>query len=656
MEKYCLCTCVNDRFVKGAEIMIYSFLKNNTWFDGDIVILCGSENWPMHLSEENRDRLSNIYYKTIVKDYKFSDFSIVVDEIKRFATKGLEPLLFKLPLFSLEEYDRVLFVDSDMLVVGDVKEFFEGKGGAITVCLDRVCGERREWGKREQEYFNAGVFSVSKEFLSKYKYEDILRFPQFYDLSIVTKWNPFGGIYVDQDIFNCYFLDKDVDVAPSIYNFPRAESDRASEVGDTRIIHYLGSNKPWEVSENTFSYNLWKSYENDYEEWLTCYRLRWGEIVRNYPKKYEDKDKYVVFTCAKNENKYIVEWVNHYLNLGFDKIFVCDNNDDESLCDVLSDYINNGTVERFDCHKMILFQDGVNKMFIENGNFKWCGLFDCDEFLELGVYDNIKDYLAAKDEDCVAFNWLIYGSNGQKRESDKPLKERFTKPTFPIINVYNSFLKCIVRGGHFRYRDALTCGGHLPICGNKMTYNIGGYYKLPTIPRYFQSAMPLRYKEGYIRHYYTKSFDEWINKARRGWPDHKGTLPYHRFFFLEDKERLDKKDYDGNLFINSETFERLSAVPLEAYKSNTVILFNNDTNILYAFVTRLMYIMSKVEGKTLIVTGDFIDDMAFTLLLECGFATGNRVVYADNLDTELKAFYRYKNPDDEYNLLMEIKI
>jgi hypothetical protein len=295
-------------------------------------------------------------------------------------------------------------------------------------------------------------------------------------------------------------------------------------------------------------------------------------------------------------------------------------------------------------------------MFIENGNFKWCALFDCDEFLELGAYSNIKEYLATKDDDCIAFNWLIYGSNGQKREVDAPLVERFKKPFLPIVNVYNSFLKCIVRGGHFRYRDALTCGGHLPVCGNKMTYNLGGYYKLSTIPYYFQSATPLRYKEGYIKHYYTKSFDEWINKASRGWPDKKGKLPYHRFFLLENKETLSEKDYATNLFISNDSFERLSEPAIDAYKANTVILFNNETNILYAFITRLMYVMSKVKGKTLIVTGDFVDDMAFTLLLECGFVTGNRVVFADNTEIALKAFYRYKKEDDQYDLLLEIRI
>ena len=53
-----------------------------------------------------------------------------------------------------------------------------------------------------------------------------------------------------------------------------------------------------------------------------------------------DKDKYIVCTCARGENDYIVEYVEHYLNLDFDKIIICDNNDDDSIETVLKKYID----------------------------------------------------------------------------------------------------------------------------------------------------------------------------------------------------------------------------------------------------------------------------------------------------------------------------
>ena len=35
----------------------------------------------------------------------------------------------------------------------------------------------------------------------------------------------------------------------------------------------------------------------------------------------------VVCAMAKNEHKYINEWVEHYINLGVDKIYIYDNDD-----------------------------------------------------------------------------------------------------------------------------------------------------------------------------------------------------------------------------------------------------------------------------------------------------------------------------------------
>ena len=35
----------------------------------------------------------------------------------------------------------------------------------------------------------------------------------------------------------------------------------------------------------------------------------------------------VVCAMAKNEHKYINEWVKHYINLGFDELFIYDNDD-----------------------------------------------------------------------------------------------------------------------------------------------------------------------------------------------------------------------------------------------------------------------------------------------------------------------------------------
>ena len=53
---------------------------------------------------------------------------------------------------------------------------------------------------------------------------------------------------------------------------------------------------------------------------------------------------------AKNENLYVREFVEHYLNIGYNKIFIYDNNDKngETLDSVINDYIKKDFVQLID--------------------------------------------------------------------------------------------------------------------------------------------------------------------------------------------------------------------------------------------------------------------------------------------------------------------
>ena len=40
--------------------------------------------------------------------------------------------------------------------------------------------------------------------------------------------------------------------------------------------------------------------------------------------------KSAIRAIARNEEDYLLEWINYHLNLGFDHIFLCDNNNLEN--------------------------------------------------------------------------------------------------------------------------------------------------------------------------------------------------------------------------------------------------------------------------------------------------------------------------------------
>ena len=68
-----------------------------------------------------------------------------------------------------------------------------------------------------------------------------------------------------------------------------------------------------------------------------------------------------VALCAigRLENRYAVEFVDYYKNLGVDKIFISDNNynDEEYFEDVLQPYIDENFVEIIDCRNKEVYQN-----------------------------------------------------------------------------------------------------------------------------------------------------------------------------------------------------------------------------------------------------------------------------------------------------------
>ena len=364
-------------------------------------------------------------------------------------------------------------------------------------------------------------------------------------------------------------------------------------------------------------------------------------INKYFNKDMSDKDKFLVCACAKNENKYVVEWVQHYLNYGFDKIIICDNNDDDSIENILKEYIDRGVVEIFDCRGLSSFQVQFYSYFAEEGNYKWCAYFDIDEFLELPAYKNIKEYLSTKEDDCISFNWLIYGSNGKIHYEDCPVQERFSLPFLPInMAKENCFVKSILRGGTRRFKNCVFNGSHIPTCDNQkeLKYSVGGYF----YPDYvLHEHLPPRYKEGYVKHYCTKSFDEWVLKAGRGWPDGTNNLTIGNYFVTSENFEIPLNKYYEGFFVYT-TIEDLYKAHKDILDAYEILQIYNTSHCIYTLIVVLSSFFKKVKGHTFILTIEHLDDTTYNLLFELAIRTGNNVVFSkDDKDCINTIFYKY---------------
>lgn len=377
-------------------------------------------------------------------------------------------------------------------------------------------------------------------------------------------------------------------------------------------------------------------------------------INRSFELDPNDKDRYIVLACAKNEEDYIIEWVEHYLNLGFDKVIIADNNDEgnNSLTEVLNSYIESGVVQILDCRGIAAAQVGLYADFCELSNFKWCAFYDCDEFLEIGSYSSIKDYLDQfEGYDVVLLNWLVFGPNGQIRKEDGGVQERFRAPQSPVLYFKdNGFYKSIVRGNREKFEGCLFNGSHTPrpAEGKDVKFTIGGYFT-PLFP-YEYSFQP-KYKNGYIKHYYTKSFDEWVKvKSQKGWPDGTENLPLSKYLIFNDNLLPPADFMKQSIFRNDDTLLQEFADGLNAF--DVVLVKAGNGEFTYQPFGMMMGIFSKYTDHTFIFSDDVIDDAFFSIMMEYGYATGNRILFCKNQNEIWNAYLKYHKRGDTYYIII----
>ena len=268
--------------------------------------------------------------------------------------------------------------------------------------------------------------------------------------------------------------------------------------------------------------------------------------------------KVCLCTIGKKENLYASEFVEHYKKIGYDKIFIYDNNDigDERFEDVLKKQISNNFV------KIINYrgyrgkrQSPQSDAFIDcyeknKNNYDWLSFFDFDEFLEINRNINIKDYLKNKIfKRCanIKINWLMFSDNDLLYYENIPLQKRFTTPLYH--DHANIIIKSTVRGNlKFNYWRSMnnphSSSNYLTAC-NSMG-NI-------TNPTTFYSS-PFNHEYSYLKHYPTKTIQEYCNKIKKGRADllikfdNKTLANYFNYFFERNKKTKKKIEYFKNSF------------------------------------------------------------------------------------------------------------
>ena len=138
--------------------------------------------------------------------------------------------------------------------------------------------------------------------------------------------------------------------------------------------------------------------------------------------------KVLLYLISKNDENYILEWVEHYINIGINHIIIYNNSIIDNYTNILKDYINKNIVTIDDCvlNKPFINNDTCieyknaqsyvyNKCYNENyNNYDYICFFDSDEFLIFEKFTNINDFLSQdifNNYDCIRICWKIYDDN-----------------------------------------------------------------------------------------------------------------------------------------------------------------------------------------------------------------------------------------------------
>ena len=240
------------------------------------------------------------------------------------------------------------------------------------------------------------------------------------------------------------------------------------------------------------------------------------------PKLMTHDEDFAVVAILRDEEPYVVEWLNWYRKLGCKRFYLLDNNDkgNESLVDLLNrDKRNRDDIILIDVRGDELakqgYQFGVYKKVYDKfrDRHDYMGFFDLDEFLYLNGRD-FKTWLkesrdSVKHAGSIQFNWRYFGDNGKLRYEDKPVVERFPSPCVTTVRYAQDhpedlFTKVIVRCDRgmkmHLVHSVLMDGEYISVHANG------------NIVREGRGLLPIDFSNGCINHYGTKTIEEYVKR------------------------------------------------------------------------------------------------------------------------------------------------
>jgi len=228
--------------------------------------------------------------------------------------------------------------------------------------------------------------------------------------------------------------------------------------------------------------------------------------------------KTAICCIVKNEQKFIVEWVDYHLfKVGFDSIYVFEDFTSDSHKGLFTDSKYDG---RLFIHSLAEDSLGIDntqdtrvqgnlyRKFLKRckneGVYDWVLFSDIDEFLMFEEGWNLERLCEAHAEwPCIWLSWKMYGACGR---INSPHPKMGVLEAYPYsLNLRSDMNKWSIKS----LVNVRLCEGLTTIHEGK-----GGHM---TDGSHYNDNKDLCYKEAWINHYFTKSWEDFVERiTKRG--------------------------------------------------------------------------------------------------------------------------------------------
>jgi len=242
----------------------------------------------------------------------------------------------------------------------------------------------------------------------------------------------------------------------------------------------------------------------------------------------KQKPKYECSICLiiRDESEYLQEWLDWHIGQGVQHFYIYDHDSKypitefvKTLPQQIQDKIT--VIDWSGSHKNAqpeAYNHCLQHFAKDN---KWLGFVDADEHVRVKngqlLTEFLKNYTAYAGVYAI---WMMFGANGQKEKSNLPLRERFTtvSPSQACAGMGKIFVQPhLIK--EMVVHNAYPLDGH---------YIVGEYKDI--LPNAKIWSLNPTTDLICVDHYFTKSYEEWLEKLKRGRCHFEFPRKYNEFF------------------------------------------------------------------------------------------------------------------------------